>query len=67
MRTWSLEQEKSVKSPMETGRCIVAEVIRAILCGGRDAIGWEDRSAWRAVRVLVWVDLGRAAKALRVC
>jgi hypothetical protein len=30
-RTWSLEQEKSVKSPIETGRCIVADVVGAVL------------------------------------
>ena len=66
LSTWSLEQQKSVKSPIETGRCIVASAMGTVLDGGREAAGWEDRRAWRTVRVLVWADLGRAAKALRV-
>jgi len=43
LRAWSLEQEKSMKSPMETGRHIVTELMGAVLCGGSNAMEEEDR------------------------
>jgi hypothetical protein len=66
LSTWSFEKEKSVKSPIETGRSIFTEVMGAVLWGGKDATVREERRVWRALRVLVWADLGSAANALRV-
>lgn len=63
LSAWSMEQEKSVKSPMERGRWRVTSEIGEMQVGDRVPVPFL-RAAWRAVRVSRCEDLGRAAKGL---
>ena len=63
LRTWSAEQEKSVKSGVRMGRCMRIEAR-----GSRALLGREEdlRSVWRWVRISWWMLRGRAARSFKV-
>lgn len=64
LRTWSREQEKSVKSPIFTGRWRVVSESADVVGAGRSE--GCVRSDWIHFRVAVCSDFGRAAKELSV-
>ena len=63
LRTWSAEHEKSVKSGLRTGRCILTAEIDS-----RAELGMlEDlRRDWISARMAWWMLRGRAARSFKV-